>query len=270
MRKIVAPSTAPASNPTGWSDLFVSQLLFLNEEDEATFDELLAGVRAAIDPADIIEEMLAADIATLALQIWRWRRLKISLLKASAEVALYGALSRNLKYERYQNILEECLAHILRDRFEFDQQETSAEDLAHRCASQDQDAIAQVTAMLRQTNVTLPKLQDEAKAKKVSELVRGFARREPETLSDVQKILTDAGLNMDNIVADGLVRKLADIERIDRLVATAETRRNAMLREIDRHRAALGGTPRRRVQEIEAKTSDPTEATPAADGKDAA
>jgi hypothetical protein len=45
--------------------------------------------------------------------------------------------------------------------------------------------------------------------------------------------------------------KIDDIERIDRLTAIAETRRNAALREIDRRRAILGKTLRRSVHEIE-------------------
>ena len=44
---------------------------------------------------------------------------------------------------------------------------------------------------------------------------------------------------------------LDEIERLDRLTAIAETRRNAALREIDRRRAVLGQTLRRSVQEIE-------------------
>ena len=48
-----------------------------------------------------------------------------------------------------------------------------------------------------------------------------------------------------------LARELNDIERIDRLATIAETRRNAMLREIDRRRAVLGEALRRQVQEVE-------------------
>ena len=45
--------------------------------------------------------------------------------------------------------------------------------------------------------------------------------------------------------------ELDKIERIDRLITVAETRRNAMLREIDRRRAALGQALRRQVEEVE-------------------
>jgi hypothetical protein len=41
------------------------------------------------------------------------------------------------------------------------------------------------------------------------------------------------------------------LPRIDHLTTIAETRRNAMLREIDRRRAVLSEALRRQVQEVE-------------------
>jgi hypothetical protein len=41
------------------------------------------------------------------------------------------------------------------------------------------------------------------------------------------------------------------LERIDRMIAIAEDRRDAMLREIERHRATLANTLRRPVEQIE-------------------
>jgi hypothetical protein len=48
-----------------------------------------------------------------------------------------------------------------------------------------------------------------------------------------------------------LSKTLDYIERIDRLTAIAESRRNASLREIERHRAVFGETLQRSVQDIE-------------------
>ena len=66
-----------------------------------------------------------------------------------------------------------------------------------------------------------------------------------------------------------LSQKLDDIERIDRLITSAESRRNAGLREIERRRAVLGETLRRSVQEIEDGEFEVIEPTPA-EGKNAA
>jgi hypothetical protein len=53
------------------------------------------------------------------------------------------------------------------------------------------------------------------------------------------------------LTLEPLVEELDNIERIDRLTTIAETRRNAMLREIDRRRAVLSEALRRQVQEVE-------------------
>jgi len=55
---------------------------------------------------------------------------------------------------------------------------------------------------------------------------------------------------------------LDDIERIDRMIATAEGRRNAILREVDRHRTTWGQNVRR-VQQIEASEIKVIETKPA-------
>ena len=56
---------------------------------------------------------------------------------------------------------------------------------------------------------------------------------------------------MDSFMTKVLRDRIDEIERIDRLTAIAETRRNAALREIDRRRMVLGEALRRSVQKIE-------------------
>ena len=61
---------------------------------------------------------------------------------------------------------------------------------------------------------------------------------------------------MEDLLINVLGNKIDDIERIDRLTAIAETRRNAALREIDRRRVVLGKALRRSVQEIDDDFAD--------------
>ena len=51
-------------------------------------------------------------------------------------------------------------------------------------------------------------------------------------------------------MAETFAWKLDEVERIDHMAAGAEARRNAALREIDRHRATLGATPRQAADEV--------------------
>jgi hypothetical protein len=92
-----------------------------------------------------------------------------------------------------------------------------------------------------------------ARRRKAKQLVQEYVGRAPDAVTLIHELLTGAGVSIDDVVADELEqRKYLDyIERIDRLTAIAESRRNASLREIDRRRAVLGQTLRQSVQEVE-------------------
>ena len=62
-------------------------------------------------------------------------------------------------------------------------------------------------------------------------------------------VLAAIDLTRDELMAETLAWKLDEVERIDRMVAGAEARRNVALREIDRHRATLAATLRQAVDE---------------------
>ena len=94
-------------------------------------------------------------------------------------------------------------------------------------------------------------------------------RREPNAVTLVDELLTNAGISIDALTIDGLCENFDHIERIDRLITIAESRRNASLHEIDRHRATLGGALRRSMQEVEDAEFKVIETTPAK-GKNAA
>jgi hypothetical protein len=78
-----------------------------------------------------------------------------------------------------------------------------------------------------------------------------WARREADAIKEVNEQLASANLSMDAVMAQALAGKLNEIERIDRVTMNAEVRRNAILREVDRHRASLGQALRRASDEVE-------------------
>ena len=77
------------------------------------------------------------------------------------------------------------------------------------------------------------------------------ARRKQDAVEKVNRILAAANLTMDAVIGYTLSKNIDFIERIERLIAVAETRRNAMLREIDRHRESLARPLRRTIEPIE-------------------
>ena len=237
-------------------------------EDAAAYDQLLARICAAVKPVDIIDEIFIADVVPSEWEVLRLRRLKWSLIRARGLEALEDFLGENLDYDLYSDDFADDLAEILQDNLPEDQV-NSAQTLARECARNEADAVDKVKKILDGIGLNMDQVLDDAKRRKAKELVQEYVRREPDAVTLVHELLTDAGVSMDGLMADALAEKLDDIERIDRLITIAESRRNASLHEIERRRAVLGETLRRSVQEIEDGEFEVIETTPA-QGKNAA
>jgi hypothetical protein len=243
----------------------------LEGEDAAAYDELLARFRAAVKPVDIIEEMFIADVVALEWEVLRWRRLKVALIRARGFEALKSYLVKNLDFDLYRDDFVHELTKLLQDILPEGQEKDFAGTLAHQCAENEPKAVDEVIELLSSVvGGGLYQFDDRIRAKKAEELVKAYAQRTLSAVTQVNKhLLAGASVSMDSITAKALAEGFDYIERIDRLTTIAENRRNASLREIDRHRAALGESLRRSVQDIEDGEFEVIEPTPAK-GKDAA
>ena len=104
----------------------------------------------------------------------------------------------------------------------------------------------------------MDEILNTAKATKREEIVQEYAQRKPAAIRQVNKLLASRGRTLNDLMAKVVTDKIGHredhltiMERIDRLIAVAETRRHVMLREIDRRRAVLGEALRRNLQEVE-------------------
>ena len=88
-----------------------------------------------------------------------------------------------------------------------------------------------------------------------SDLVKGWARREPQTVKEVEKLIDKAGLAPDAIAAETLAANLETFDRIDVMITRAEARRNTILREIERRREVLARRLREAAEAIEGALS---------------
>ncbi len=70
-------------------------------------------------------------------------------------------------------------------------------------------------------------------------LVSGWTYREEEQVTAVQEILETCNLPQEAIAAETFAKKIDDIEKMDRMIASAEARRLNIIREVDRHREAF-------------------------------
>jgi hypothetical protein len=68
----------------------------------------------------------------------------------------------------------------------------------------------------------------------------GWAARESQAMRRAEGALSASGFTIDTVMARTLSERITDIERIDRMTARAEHRRNVSLQQIRRHRAAFG------------------------------
>ena len=67
----------------------------------------------------------------------------------------------------------------------------------------------------------------DARRLKAKELVHQYRQREPDAVTLVDELLENAGASIEALTADAIPEEFEYIERIDRLITIAETRRNA-------------------------------------------
>jgi len=72
---------------------------------------------------------------------------------------------------------------------------------------------------------------------KANDLSEKWARREDEAVAAVDRHLATAGLTMDAVMAETMSVEIELMEKMERMIASAEIRRNATLREIERRRS---------------------------------
>jgi hypothetical protein len=116
--------------------------------------------------------------------------------------------------------------------------------------------------------LSAPKIT-EAKAR---DLAQRYVARDASAAKEVDKILASVGLSIDVAIANTMTVRLHDFEAIERLIASAEARRHAALRELERRRSALAEALRREEDVLDADFEDVREecdgAAPKINGRD--
>jgi len=169
------------------------------------------------------------------------------------QVAALKALERFLidrlvsNYALHEEHFQSYLTEILKNNFPPEQAEMPAAE----CAPNTDEANDKLGKVLFRIGLGMNNVLDDARADKAKELAQEYVRGKRDAVTLVNELFTDTGVSMDTFMTKALRKRIDEIERIDRLTTIAETRRNAALREMDRRRAVLGETLRRRVQEIE-------------------
>ena len=156
----------------------------IDGEDGEAYQELHERISLGVKPADIFEEIWVRDFVDLQWEILRWRRLKSSLMAASA-------------FKGLQRVLEP---------FSFEGN---------------------------------------------PDLVEDWAARKPDAIAQVNRMLENAGLTADTVMAQTLCENLESIRTMEAMIVMAERRRNDVLCQIERHRVTLAHRARRTIQQLE-------------------
>jgi hypothetical protein len=82
-------------------------------------------------------------------------------------------------------------------------------------------------------------------------LSQKWAAGDADARKKVDALLAKAGRTIDEVTAETFESKIDVFERLDRMLASAEARRNNVLHEIDRHRETLGAAARNAIDEVE-------------------
>src|SRR5262245_48826746 len=82
--------TLPITSSSGLPALGTSPLI--NGEDGAAYDDLATRIRTVLQPRDVFEELWARDVADLAWEVLRLRRLKAHLMRACAHEGMIDVL----------------------------------------------------------------------------------------------------------------------------------------------------------------------------------
>jgi hypothetical protein len=92
-------------------------------------------------------------------------------------------------------------------------------------------------------------------------LARGWVARRDGAVEKVESLLAAAGFGPDHVAAATFSSTIYDMERIDRMMAAAERRRNSALFHIEHHRQRFGRELRRALDEVTQPALDPASAT---------
>ena len=88
------------------------------------------------------------------------------------------------------------------------------------------------------------------------ELAKKWGQRDSATIQRVDQLLAKSGLTMDAVMAETLSVKLDDVDRIERLIGTAEKRYASALHEIEHHREAFAEAVQATKEAVDAEYED--------------
>jgi len=242
--------------------------LLLPGEDAAAITPSATASPAATKPVDIIDEMFVDDLVSFQWEVLRWRRCKAGVISAIGRRALAAVLNDAIDFDFFADAFRKDVVEALLTATEEEAlTEKAAKELAQHCFGDER--FDRVNKLLEPIGRSVNFILSNCRAKAARNLAEDYAANQTRAVNLVQELLETKGRTMDELLAQALEEELISLNRLDHQASTAETRRNATLREMSRRREALGEARRRSVQDIEDGEYEVIETMPAK-GKSAA
>jgi len=91
---------------------------------------------------------------------------------------------------------------------------------------------------------------------RAEDIAERWRAKHQDAISEVEALLTDAGISMDEVMAEALSAKMPEMATLESMLRSADERRYAALREIDRRRSALAQNARAFAHNLEVVESN--------------
>jgi len=210
----------------------------LEGEDVAVYEELMARVHRDLKPRDVIEQIWMRDIVDNTIEILRYRRFRTKLLNSLILEAREKALN---------SAVDDELNRLVDDEWEPPpevQQKTLLDEI--------REELERRRKLEKGIDPPPSRPEPEPESESWAECKERL-QEDPAVVEKLRKVRksVQSELDMEHIAAEEFVGVLHDIERIDNLISIAERRRNAVVHEMDRHRAEFAQRMREKLHEIE-------------------
>jgi hypothetical protein len=88
------------------------------------------------------------------------------------------------------------------------------------------------------------------------EMAQAWAEGDENAESEVAEALAEVGSSIDTVTVEAMWLRMGELERLDRMLVSAEARRSAALRELDHHRSPLARKLRHAIAAAEEAAGD--------------
>jgi hypothetical protein len=186
--------TLPITSSSGLPALAPSPLI--NGEDAAAYQDLETRIRTVLQPRDVFEELWARDVADLAWEVLRLRRLKAHLMRACAHEGMLEMLDPLLPVPEFDS---DGAADA-----------PDSDDLAQQWFVGDAEAATTVDKTLAAAGLSMDAVMARTLAARIEDVER------------IERMMTAAEARRDSILRELERRRAGAAARLRRAMAEAE------------------------------------------------